>query len=107
MVTIGVVVGGVVGLSLVTLIVLVARSCRGSGNGAYAIATEPDRFSIDDHDSDDDEVDDHFDPKYRPQSPPDGPVVNAVFSGMKDALGSDESAAEAWDLTTTARAPES
>jgi len=107
MMTIGVVAGGVLGLSFVMIIVLVAKSCRSSGSGVYAIATEPDRFSIDDHDSDDDEVADHFDPKYVPQSPADGPVVNAVFSGMKDALGNDDSAVEAWHLTTAARAPES
>eukprot|EP00035_Acanthoeca_spectabilis_P021494 m.438547 g.438547 ORF g.438547 m.438547 type:complete len:950 (-) comp18255_c0_seq1:61-2910(-) len=91
-VAVGAVAGGIAGLSIVVLVILVARSCR--TQHPYAIATAEDRFSIDDHDSD--EVDEDFDPNY-PTADPAGEVVsNRVLTGMKDALGSEDS--DEWTL---------
>eukprot|EP00038_Savillea_parva_P007732 m.172197 g.172197 ORF g.172197 m.172197 type:complete len:971 (+) comp13486_c0_seq1:235-3147(+) len=84
LVMIGVIVGTIVGVTIVALVFTIASTCRTS-RGAYT-ATPPDRFSIDDHDSEDDEVDENYEPTYVPQD-------NAVFDGMKDALVADDDGA--------------
>jgi subtilisin-like proprotein convertase family protein len=93
---VGAVVGSIAGLSIVGVIFMVVRSCRDGSGGAYAIATAPDRFSIDDHESDEDEIHDSYSPKFV-HDPDNGEAACAVMSGMKNALDNEESD-DGWEL---------
>lgn len=86
--------GSILGVMLVAGIMMVAKVCFSSRTDAYASVTDVQRFSIDDHASDE-EVDDveTFDETYvngvdAAEEP--SAATSAVLSGMKDAIGGPE-----------------